>query len=288
MSFKTEYHVDVSFLHDLVTMGHTAKEPNANAPSGNATSAKASIAKAQSANAQSANAKKSNKNEEKWARKRALSRQTKEKRQQARHAWIANTDKLENYKHDGPLDELMIEELFEAAQNCDLSSSVDDFKNMWKNLTYGNKKMMQAYFNKMNAVYSDSKEKTQNTIPLAVLNFINDDVFETLLKCIVTNFNSKEKDIGYLKKVEELAISPIFKNRDAFKRIWEKLNFDAQYYLLNYFSIRTYCQEQAKICKELKKEEENRKKSEYERNQKQASGNLNFQNYIGDDGLEHL
>ncbi len=91
-----------------------------------------------------------------------------------------------------------------------------------------------------------------------------------------------------MEKVEKLAISPIPKERDAFKRIWEKLNFDAQDYLLRYFEVSLYCQEQAKICMELKKDEENRKKREYEMNQTPESRNWNFQHYVGDDGLEHL
>jgi len=284
MSFKTEYHVDVSFLHDLVTMGHTAKVRSTKAPSAKVPSAKASIAKIQSADAES-----TNNNEENWARKRELSRQTKEARTAARDTWITNTDELEKYKQAGPLDEHMKKELFEAATQCDLSSPFDRFKNMWKNLTYRNKTIIQGYWNNERASLDFNDITKKPKISLAVLNFINEDVFNTLLQCIVTDLNSNKRNEEYLEKLAYFAKSGNVRERDAFKKIWKKLNFRAQDFLCTYFSMRINYQDQAKLCFDLKKAQENDIKRQWEiKNMNEQKPWIPIQNNVDENGWERL
>jgi hypothetical protein len=263
MSFKTEYHVDVSFLHDLVTMGHSAK-------------------------ASSAEAKIANKKEEKWARSKRLSEDMKERKKAEKRAWHEMAARIDACKQDKLLDDDMKEAIFQAAKKCDLSLTVDTFKIMWNNLNYDNKKMIQAYFHAMNAVYSDNREKTQNPIPLKVLNFIDADVFETLLKCIVTDFNSHKFDPVYLTKIANLAISKTFQEVGAFVRIWEQLNLDAQNHLISYFSTNSNFNEQLKLCTQLKSDEERRRERQDAISRMREPGILSIEKFIDNTYPERL
>ena len=261
MSFKTEYHVDVSFLHDLVTMGHTAK--------------------VQSTKAQSAN-----NNKEKWANSRELSRITAQKRKAARNAWIANTQELQNYKKDVPMQEHTKLEFLTAATHCDLSSPVDTFKTMWNKLSYDKKTIIQGFLNTARA--SSDQDIKKPKISLALLNFINEDVFQTLLQCIVTEFNNEKFNPVYVKKLENLAMGSTLKERHAMKQIWENLNFRAQDRVIYYFQMRPGFDKQFKLCMDLKKDEEIRKKKEHDMNQTPESSNLNFQNDEDENGWARL
>jgi hypothetical protein len=241
-----------------------------------------------SAKAPSAKAQIANKNEEKWARSRKLSRDMKEQKKAEKRAWHENAARIDACKKDKPLDDDMKKAIFQAATHCDLSSPVDTFKTMWDNLNYNNKKMIQAYFKQMNAVYPDGRGNLKS-IPLAVLNFIDADVFETLLKCIVTDFNSHKFDTVYLTKIANLAISKTFQEDGAFVRIWEQLNLDAQNYLIRYFSIHSNFNEQSKLCMKLKSDEARRSSERQDAiSRMREPGNLTFQNFIDNEGYERL
>jgi len=276
MSFKTEYHVDVSFLHDLVTMGHTAKVRSTKAPSADSPSADAPNADEKSTNTQKI----------KWAKSKKLSIETKDTRKAAKDRWIADRKELAKYKQYEPLDEHMKQELFEAATRCDLSSPVDRFKNMWKNLTYRNKTIIQGYWNNKRASLNQDIKNPQ--ISLSLLNFINEDVFNTLLQCIVTDFNNEKFDPVYLTKLTNFAMGRTPQECYAMTQIWENLNFRAQDRVIIYFQMRPDLHHQLKFCMDLKKKEENRKKIEYEKNRTPQSRSWNSQDNVDENGWERL
>jgi hypothetical protein len=235
----------------------------------------------------SAKAQSADNNEQRWARSKKLSMKMKASSKAAREAWHLKAALIESYKTDKPLDDNMKEAIFQAATHCDLSSPVDTFKTMWGNLNYDNKKMIQAYFHDMNAVYPDGTVNLKS-IPLAVLNFIDADVFETLLKCIVTDFNSHKFDDVYLTKIANLAISKTFQEGGAFVRIWEQLNLDAQNYLISYFSTNSKFNEQSILCMKLKSDEERRRERQDAISRMREPGILSFQNFIDNTFPERL
>jgi hypothetical protein len=159
---------------------------------------------------------------------------------------------------------------------------------MWHNLNYNNQKMIQAYFHQMNAVYPEGRGKNQKSIPRAVLNFIDADVFETLLKCIVTDFNNQKFDTVYLTKIANLAISNNFREHGAFVRIWEKLNLDAQNYLIGYFATDRNFNKQSEVCEKLKSEDARRRERQDAISRMSESGEWSFQNLQNNEGWERL
>jgi len=220
MSFKTEYHVDVSFLHDLTT----SAPPRERMPREEYLKYKKRL---------SLEYKKGEKEMKETLKKEmlrkleSLSELSKQCVEKPPSETLESSDEKQSLTGD------MKNSFLKEAMKCKTPSHHDMFVKMWKLLDYDNKIKVQEY------LYTNASLKSNpinpNIISEALFKYIDQDVFETLQNLLIKDFHSGMFTDKYKQKLSFLARNCTLREDDQFMKIWKKLNHDAKYSLTLYF-----------------------------------------------------
>lgn len=231
MSFKTEYHVDVSFLHDLTT----SAPPRPRMPREEYLKYKKMLSLAYK------NGEKATKEtlQKEMLRKLGslseLHKQCDEK--EAKCVEKQPSETLESSEKKIHLTEDMNNLFFEKASTCTTLSPSDMFIIMWKKLDYDNKIKVREYLYTKNT--AESNFTKPNIISRTLFKYIDEDIFQTLRNLAVPDFNTGYYSRKYLEEVLNLAKRCTVTEDDQFMKIWQELDDGAKYYLTTYFENKS-------------------------------------------------